>query len=219
MTPVEEVDVAAVRYRPQTVQAPHLAGLSLRAFIWLMESPLLGTLVTSLLKRRNNMPQMLQQTLIPERPMYYPEYPPQQGTVLPSFRRLSLSLVSIDYLFIQRIKRNTFFLKKMILLAARNRSEPEPGVVRLADEDGHPVERVREALRCLPPYDPSARWSAEEKVPFLYWTIRDFAHAYRSGITTPSAVSSHLDCLLLNTIMKCSFPPVFSRRSKKKKSS
>jgi hypothetical protein len=104
MTPVEEVDVAAVRYRPQTVQAPHLAGLSLRAFIWLMESPLLGTLVTSLLKRRNNMPQMLQQTLIPERPMYYPEYPPQQGTVLPSSSSspsssLSLSYPLIIYLF------------------------------------------------------------------------------------------------------------------------
>jgi Asp-tRNA(Asn)/Glu-tRNA(Gln) amidotransferase A subunit family amidase len=146
MTPVEEMDVAAVRYRPQTLHAPHLTGLSLRACIWLMESPLLGPLVTSLLKRQNNMPQMLQQTLIPERPMYYPEYPPQ---------------------------------------------EPEPGVV-LVDEDRHPVERVHEALRCLPPYDPSVRWSAEERVPFLYWTIRDFAHAYRSGITSPSTVAEHV---------------------------
>jgi hypothetical protein len=180
MTPVEEMDVAAVRYRPQTLHAPHLTGLSLRACIWLMESPLLGPLVTSLLKRQNNMPQMLQQTLIPERPMYYPEYPPQ-GTFLSS-----LYLISIDYLFIQHIKRNTFL---MILLAARNCSEPEPGVV-LVDEDRHPVERVHEALRCLPPYDPSVRWSAEERVPFLYWTIRDFAHAYRSGITSPSTVSS-----------------------------
>jgi hypothetical protein len=64
----------------------------------------------------------------------------------------------------------------------------------LVEEDRHPVERVHEALGCLPPYDPSVCWSTEEKVPFLYWKIRDFAHAYRSGITTPSAVSTWTGC-------------------------
>ncbi|GJN38291.1 hypothetical protein PR202_gb27319 [Eleusine coracana subsp. coracana] len=146
MTPVEEVDIDAVRYRSPTLQAPHLTGFSLRAFLWLMESPLLGPLITSLLKSQNNMPQLLQQTVIPERPMYLPEYPPQ---------------------------------------------EPERGVV-LVEEDRHPAERVHDALQCLPPYNPSLRWSAEEKVPFLYWKIRDFAHAYQSGITTPSAVAEHV---------------------------
>ncbi|XP_025823927.1 fatty acid amide hydrolase isoform X2 [Panicum hallii] len=146
MTPVEEVDISAVRYKPPTLQAPHLTGFSLRAFLWLMESPLLGPLITSVLKSQNNMPQMLQQTVIPERPMYYPEYPPQ---------------------------------------------DLEPGVV-LVGEDRHPVERVHEALQYLPPYDPSVRWATEEKLPFLYWKIRDFAHAYRSGITTPSVVAEHV---------------------------
>nr|CAB3486335.1 unnamed protein product [Digitaria exilis] len=144
MTPVEEVDISAVRYKSPTLQAPHLTGFSLRAFLWLMESSLLGPLITSVLKSQNNMPQMLQQTLIPERPMYYPEYPPQ---------------------------------------------DPEPGVV-LVEEDRHPVERVHEALQYLPQYDPSLRWTTEEKPPFLYWKIRDFAHAYRSGITTPSIMIS-----------------------------
>uniref|UniRef100_N1R1Y2 Glutamyl-tRNA(Gln) amidotransferase subunit A n=1 Tax=Aegilops tauschii TaxID=37682 RepID=N1R1Y2_AEGTA len=53
-----------------------------------------------------------------------------------------------------------------------------------------PVDRVEEALSCLAPYDPSGRFtSADEKNPFLYWKIRDFAYAYRFGITTPLAVA------------------------------
>lgn len=59
-------------------------------------------------------------------------------------------------------------------------------------EDRHPVERVHEALQYLPSYDPSVRWATEEKLPFLYWKIRDFAHAYSSGITTPSVVAEHV---------------------------
>jgi len=146
MPPVEEVDISAVRYKSPALQAPHLTGFSLRAFVWLMESPLLGRLITSVLKSQNNMPQMLQQTVIPERPMYYPEFPLQ---------------------------------------------DPEPEVV-LVDEDRDPVERVHEALRCLPQYDPSVRWTTEENPPFLYWKIRDFAHAYSSGITTPSVVAEYV---------------------------
>ncbi|KAL6653224.1 hypothetical protein ACP70R_012149 [Stipagrostis hirtigluma subsp. patula] len=146
MPPVEEVDVSTVRYQSPTLQAPHLTGFSLKAFLWLMEAPLLGSLITSVLKSQNKMPQMLQQTLIPERPMYYPEFPPQ---------------------------------------------EPEIGVV-LVEEDRDPADRVQEALQCLPPYDPTVHWTTEEKPPFLYWKIRDFAHAYQSGITTPSAVAEHV---------------------------
>ncbi|KAE8814672.1 fatty acid amide hydrolase [Hordeum vulgare] len=37
-----------------------------------------GPLLTFLLKKQNNMTQMLQHTVIPERPMFYPEYPPQE---------------------------------------------------------------------------------------------------------------------------------------------
>ncbi|XP_051192076.2 fatty acid amide hydrolase [Lolium perenne] len=77
MAPVAEVDIAAVRYEPRPMQAPHLTGFGLRAFVWLLESRLLGPLVLSALKKQNNMTQMLQNTVIPERPMYYPEFPPQ----------------------------------------------------------------------------------------------------------------------------------------------
>lgn len=147
MESVEDVDLSAVRYERPPMQAPHLTGFPLRAFVWFMESPLFGPLVTSVLKKQNNMTQMLQQTVIPDRPMYFPEYPPQ---------------------------------------------EPEQGVVIIA-EDRDPVDRVEEALQCLTPYDPSGRFtSADERNPFLYWKIRDFAYAYRSGITTPSAVAEHV---------------------------
>jgi hypothetical protein len=71
--------------------------------------------------------------------------------------------------------------------------EPEQGVVVVA-EDRDPVERVEEAVQFLAPYDPSVRFTpADEKNPFLYWKIRDFAYAYRSGITTPSAVSDSVE--------------------------
>jgi hypothetical protein len=58
MAPVGEVDIAAVRYEPQAMQAPHLTGFGLKAFVWLMESRLLGPLVTSALKKQNNMTQV-----------------------------------------------------------------------------------------------------------------------------------------------------------------
>jgi hypothetical protein len=59
MAPVGEVDVAAVRYEPQAMQSPHLTGFGLKAFVWLMESRLLGPLVTSALKKQNNMTQVI----------------------------------------------------------------------------------------------------------------------------------------------------------------
>ena len=58
MAPVGEVDISAVRYAPQPMQAPHLTGFPLRAFVWLLESRLLGPIVTSLLKKQNNMTQV-----------------------------------------------------------------------------------------------------------------------------------------------------------------
>ena len=68
-----------------------------------------------------------------------------------------------------------------------NITDPEPGVL-VVDEDKDPADRVGSALDCLTPYDPSLRWN-HDSPPFLYWTIRDYAHAYRSKLTTPSTVS------------------------------
>ncbi|KAJ4759942.1 Glutamyl-tRNA(Gln) amidotransferase subunit A [Rhynchospora pubera] len=145
MPPVEEVDLSSVKYQPQKIDAPHLTGFSLKLFVWLMESPVLGPLIISALKNQNKMTQLLRYTLIPERPMYRPEFPPQ---------------------------------------------EPEQGVV-LVDEERDPIDRLHTATYALPKYDPSIRWS-KESPPFLYWKIRDYAHAYRHNITTPSLVAEQL---------------------------
>lgn len=61
----------------------------------------------------------------------------------------------------------------------------------ILDEDRDPVMRLETAVQCLPQYDPSQHWN-KDRSSFLYWTIRDYAHAYRSKITTPSIVSSSI---------------------------
>lgn len=81
-----------------------------------------------------------------------------------------------------------------------NISDKEPGVIFIDDND-HPSIRAESALRCFPPYDACKHYNIDSKYPFLYWTIRDYAHAYRSGITTPSIVSRLLN--LYNFLKSC----------------
>eukprot|EP00268_Persea_americana_P034705 TRINITY_DN3432_c0_g1_i2.p1 TRINITY_DN3432_c0_g1~~TRINITY_DN3432_c0_g1_i2.p1 ORF type:complete len:609 (-),score=117.60 TRINITY_DN3432_c0_g1_i2:444-2270(-) len=69
--------------------------------------------------------------------------------------------------------------------------EPEPGAI-IMDEDSAPVVRVELALKCLPPYDPDRHWSNDSPGSFLYWTIGDYAHAYRSRHVTPLMVAEHV---------------------------
>lgn len=145
MPPVEEVDLATVKYQPQKITAPHLTGFSLKLFVWLMESPVVGPAILSFLKNQNKMTQLFRHTVIPERPMYRPEFLPQ---------------------------------------------EPEKEVV-IVDEERDPIDRLDTAAHYLPNYDPSICWS-KESPPFLYWKIRDYAHAYRSNTTTPAAVAEKL---------------------------
>ncbi|XP_059647945.1 fatty acid amide hydrolase isoform X2 [Cornus florida] len=146
MLPASEVDLTAVKYEPEVIKAPHLTGLALKLFVRLVEAPLIGSLILSSLKKQNQMVEMLQNTVIPETPMFKPEFPPQ---------------------------------------------EPETGVVVL-EEDGRPEDRVKEALNCLPHYDPATCWTGDSISSFRYWTIRDYAHAYRSGIATPSMVAERI---------------------------
>ncbi|XP_048231639.1 fatty acid amide hydrolase isoform X2 [Ricinus communis] len=73
--------------------------------------------------------------------------------------------------------------------------EPEPGGVVL-DEDGKPEDRVEVALKCLPHYDPASFWNGDSAPSFRYWKIRDYAHAYRSKIVTPSTVAEHIISVL-----------------------
>ncbi|OVA10052.1 Amidase [Macleaya cordata] len=145
MVPMENVDLKSVKYEREVIQAPHLTGFALKLFVWFTEVPVIGSLIISFLKKQNKMNKILRNTVIPERPMFGPEFPPQ---------------------------------------------EPESGVL-VVEEDAEPVVRVEAALKCLPPYDPVCHSSIDSS-PFLYWKIRDYAHAYRSGHMTPSMVAEHV---------------------------
>ncbi|CAN1284561.1 Fatty acid amide hydrolase [Linum perenne] len=146
MVPVGQMDLSTVKYEPQVIQAPHLTGNVFRFFLKLLESPIIGPLLLSHLKKENKMIEMLRCTVIPEPPMFVPEYPPQG---------------------------------------------PESCVVPL-EEDGKPEGRVELALKTLPQYDPATYLNVDSTAPFRHWRIRDYAHAYRSKLITPSVVAEHV---------------------------
>lgn len=77
--------------------------------------------------------------------------------------------------------------------------EQEVGVVNL-EEDGKPEDRVESASRCLPHHDPASSWNSESTT-FRYWKIRDYAYAYRSGLTTPSMVCFPKPAYLIRSIV------------------
>ncbi|EPS64236.1 hypothetical protein M569_10545, partial [Genlisea aurea] len=64
MIPANDVDLATVKYRNEEVEAPHLTGFGLKLFLMVLEAPIVG-------------PLMLRNTVIPEPPMFKPEFPPQ----------------------------------------------------------------------------------------------------------------------------------------------
>lgn len=78
MLPVEELDLNSVKYEYEMIQAPHLTGFALKLFINLLEFPLIGRLIISSIKKKNKMTELFRNTVIPEPPMYKPEYPPQE---------------------------------------------------------------------------------------------------------------------------------------------
>ncbi|KAL6009922.1 hypothetical protein ACLOJK_000353 [Asimina triloba] len=78
MLPVKEVDISSVEYQREVIKAPHLTGYAPKFFAWLVEIPFIGSLIMSLLKWQNNITEMMQHTVIPEPPMYLPEFPPQE---------------------------------------------------------------------------------------------------------------------------------------------
>ncbi|KAM7252555.1 hypothetical protein ACFE04_024438 [Oxalis oulophora] len=146
MLPVEEVDLSTVSYDQEDIKSPHLTGLVFKLFVRILETPIIGPLIISRIKKDNNMDQLLRNTVIPEQPMFKPEYPPQ---------------------------------------------EMEPRVVAV-DEHGEPQHRVQTTFKCLPHYDPSNAFKGDGATPFRYWKIRDYAHAYRTRLTTPSIVADHI---------------------------
>ncbi|KAD6795362.1 hypothetical protein E3N88_06258 [Mikania micrantha] len=78
MLPVTEVDLTNVKYDPGEIEAPHITGFWLKVFVKLVEMPLLGSLIITQLKKQNKMNEMLRDTVIPEPPMFRPEFPPQE---------------------------------------------------------------------------------------------------------------------------------------------
>jgi Asp-tRNA(Asn)/Glu-tRNA(Gln) amidotransferase A subunit family amidase len=145
MLPVQDIDFSTVNYDQEDIKSPHLTGLVFKLFVRILEAPFIGSLIVSYMKKENKMDQLLRNTLIPEVPMFKPEYSPQ---------------------------------------------EMEPGVV-VVDEHGKPEHRVETTLKCLPHYDPSSAFNGDAS-PFRYWKIRDYAHAYRTKLTTPSIVAEHI---------------------------
>ncbi|KAJ4830998.1 hypothetical protein Tsubulata_036324 [Turnera subulata] len=145
LVPAEEVDLSLVKYEPEVIQAQLLTGWMLKLFVKMLEIPFIGPFMLS--KTHKQMHQLLRNTVIPEAPMYRPQFPPQ---------------------------------------------EKEESVVTV-EEDGKPEERVEVALNGLPQYDPASRWNSTDlATPFRYWKIRDYAHAYRSKLVTPSLVAEHV---------------------------
>lgn len=85
MLPAEELDLSTVKYEPEVIDAPHLTGLTFRLFVKILEAPLIGAAIISYMKKKNGMIEFLRSTVIPEPPMYKPEFPPQDpepGTIL-----------------------------------------------------------------------------------------------------------------------------------------
>lgn len=78
MLPMDEVELAAAKYQYEEIEAPHLTGIGLNLFVRLLEAPLFGSLILSHLKKKNKMMEMLRNTVIPEAPMFKPEFPPQE---------------------------------------------------------------------------------------------------------------------------------------------
>ncbi|KAL3515446.1 hypothetical protein ACH5RR_022348 [Cinchona calisaya] len=77
MLPATEVDFHAVKYHYKKIQAPHLTGFWLKLLVKLLEAPFFGPLLISHLKNDNKMVELLRNTVIPECPMFKPEFPPQ----------------------------------------------------------------------------------------------------------------------------------------------
>ncbi|XP_049351366.1 fatty acid amide hydrolase-like isoform X1 [Solanum verrucosum] len=77
--PATEVDMTAAKYTPQRVQAPHLTGFWLKLFVMLIEAPIIGSMILILLKNKNRITEILKNTMIPEAPMFIPEFPPKES--------------------------------------------------------------------------------------------------------------------------------------------
>ncbi|MCO5580651.1 hypothetical protein L7F22_034521 [Adiantum nelumboides] len=74
---VEDVNIDAVKYQRQKLQAPHLTGYSLKLSTWLLESYLVGGPIIANMLRANKYTETLSQTTIPDAPLFAPQFPEQ----------------------------------------------------------------------------------------------------------------------------------------------
>ncbi|KAB2634839.1 fatty acid amide hydrolase-like [Pyrus ussuriensis x Pyrus communis] len=78
MVAAEDVDLSAVKYEQEEIKAPHLTGLIFKLSVRIVEAPIVGSFIVSAMKKQNKITQLLRNTLIPEGPMFKPEFPPQE---------------------------------------------------------------------------------------------------------------------------------------------
>lgn len=78
LVPADEVDFTAIKYQYEKIDAPHITGSALKFFINILEAPVIGPLIVSYLRKKNRMIEILRNTVIPESPMFKPEFPPQE---------------------------------------------------------------------------------------------------------------------------------------------
>ncbi|KAM3291340.1 fatty acid amide hydrolase [Capsicum chacoense] len=79
MLPASEIDMTTVKYMPQRTQGPHLTGFWLKLSVMLAELPIIGSMIMTLVKNKNRGAEMYKYTMIPETPLFAPEFPPQES--------------------------------------------------------------------------------------------------------------------------------------------
>ncbi|KAH9605457.1 hypothetical protein KSS87_008328 [Heliosperma pusillum] len=78
LLPADEVDFSTVKYEDEKIESPHITGSILKLFVNVLEAPGIGPLIISALRKKNKMVVPLRNTIIPETPMFKPEFPPQE---------------------------------------------------------------------------------------------------------------------------------------------
>ncbi|CAN8277511.1 unnamed protein product [Cochlearia groenlandica] len=78
MEPAKEVDLSNVKYKSEDIKSPHLTGFLFKLFVKILETPLIGSSIIDSLKKDNGMTKIFRYTVIPEEPMFRPEFPPQK---------------------------------------------------------------------------------------------------------------------------------------------
>ncbi|KAG6551002.1 hypothetical protein Mapa_007235 [Marchantia paleacea] len=170
---VSNLGVAEIPYARTKGKAPTLSGAALQVFVWMLENPVIGAVILSKLKRQNHITKILNSTVIPDPPMFLPEFPVE--------------------------------------------AKKDERLVVEVSESCPAASRVGMAFQCLPLYE--AQTDDRSNYPYLYWTIRDYAEAYKSGRVTPSTVAENFIKAVQDTqkhfgktTLFCSFDPADIRQ-------